>query len=264
MPHVDIASGRLHYVRQGSGEPLLLIQGLSGHHKMWGEPLLEDLSQDFDVVAFNHRGIGESYYVSEPFTVADLAEDAAALIEALGWESAHLFGISMGGAVAQEVALRYPDRVRTLTLGCTWPDTQAGNVFGPGVARIVEGIATRDAELAVRAGFSANLSKDFAVEKNYPLFRDTSLSVKVPAAVVAQQVQATVSHSATDRLATIDKPTLVIHGTDDQLVLSHNGETLAQLIPNAQLELWEGAGHLFFWEQPERTAKLLRAHALGR
>lgn len=264
MPHAETPRGRIHYQRQGAGEPLLLIQGLSGHHRMWGQPLIDDLAQDFDLVAYNHRGIGESFFVSTPFTVADLAEDAAALLEALGWDDAHIFGISMGGAVTQELALRYPDRVRTLTLGCTWPDTHAGNVFGPGVARIVEGIATRDAELAVRAGFSANLSKEFAVEENYPLFRDTSLSVQVPAAVVAHQVQATVSHRATDRLAAIDKPTLVIHGTEDEVVLAHNGETLASLIPDAQLELWDNAGHLFFWEQPERTAKALRAHALGR
>src|SRR5438094_250084 len=110
----------LHHVLGGDGEPLLLIQGMSGTHLSWGEEFLGALQDDFQTVSYDHRGIGLSPATSDPFSIADLAEDAAALLDRLGWESAHVLGISMGGMVAQELALAHPDRIRTLTLGCTY------------------------------------------------------------------------------------------------------------------------------------------------
>src|ERR1700759_409163 len=118
MPHVTIDGRRLFYERSGNdggGEPLLLIQGMSGTHLAWGGPLMEELDADFDVVVFDHRGIGRSDPVSDPFTIADLARDAVGLLDQLGWDDAHVMGISMGGMVAQELALSVPERIRTLT-----------------------------------------------------------------------------------------------------------------------------------------------------
>src|SRR4051794_30472147 len=113
MPTADVATGpTLNYVRRGAGEPVLLIQGMSGNHLSWGEPFLRELERDFDVVAYDHRGVGRSSRVTDPFTIVDLAEDAAALLDTLGWETAHVLGISMGGMVAQELALRHPQRIR--------------------------------------------------------------------------------------------------------------------------------------------------------
>jgi 3-oxoadipate enol-lactonase len=121
MQTAELATGpTVHYVRRGEGEPLLLIQGMGGNHLSWGEPFLEALEGDFDVVAYDHRGVGRSSRVTDPFTIVELADDAAALLDALGWDSAHVVGISMGGMVAQELALRHPERLRTLTLGCTY------------------------------------------------------------------------------------------------------------------------------------------------
>src|SRR6266513_2934017 len=104
MPTTELATGpTIHYVRRGEGEPLLLIQGMSGSHLAWGEPFLTNLERDFDVVAYDHRGVGHSSRVTDPFSITDLADDAAALLDALGWGSAHVVGISMGGMVAQEL-----------------------------------------------------------------------------------------------------------------------------------------------------------------
>src|SRR5258705_9934333 len=121
MAHVHVDGRELFHVRRGTGEPLLLVQGMSGTHLAWGETFLGELERDFDVIAYDHRGVGRSAPVSAPFSTADLAEDAAGLLDALAIEDAHVLGISMGGMVAPELTLRHPARVRTLALGCPHP-----------------------------------------------------------------------------------------------------------------------------------------------
>ena len=250
----------LHHVRRGAGEPLLLIMGMAGHHRMWGEPFVSLLERDFDVIAFDHRGIGTSDRADAPFTIADLADDAARVITVAGWDRAHVFGISLGGMVAQELVLRHPDRVRTLTLGCTYPGL-GGDLTATGAQRAFEAAATGDEELAVRAMYEVNVSARYAADPaNYEVFRREALSVQVPTPVVMMQMQAVLGHDALTRLPRITAPTLVLHGTEDEMLVAANGKQIAELIPNARLELFEGAGHLFWWEEPERTAALLREH----
>lgn len=251
---------RLHRVRRGSGEPLLLIMGMGGHHRAWSERFLSLLDKDFDVVTFDHRGIGESERAHAPFTVADLADDAAEVLDEVGWDRAHVFGVSLGGMVAQELVLRHPDRVRTLTLGCT--TAGAPELVGPGPTRYVEAGMTRDKELAVRTGFEVNVSPAYAADPaNFESFRADALAVRVPMPVVMMQLQAAGQHDTNDRLGSIGVPTLVVHGTADEMLLSDNAERIAGAIPGARLELLDGIGHLFWVEQPERTATLLREHS---
>src|SRR3954470_7573226 len=120
MAKVQVGEHELHYERGGAGEPLLMIQGMSGTHVAWGEPFLAPLRESFDVIAFDNRGIGLSGPIEGPFTILEMAEDTAGLMEELGLESAHVVGISMGGMIAQDLALAHPDRLRSLTLGCTY------------------------------------------------------------------------------------------------------------------------------------------------
>jgi pimeloyl-ACP methyl ester carboxylesterase len=137
MSFVDVHGRRVACVRQGRGEPLLLIQGMGMHHRMWGAEFLDALTRRFEVVVFDHRGIGASDRADSAFTIADLAEDAAGLIHGLGFADAHVFGISMGGMVAQELAVRHPELVRTLSIGASWaggpgtPTTRCGPVSRP-------------------------------------------------------------------------------------------------------------------------------------
>lgn len=252
---------RLSHVRRGSGPPLLLIQGMSGHHAMWGEDFLDQLAADFDVVAYDHRGIGTSERADEPFEVADLADDAAGLIAELGWSGAHVFGISLGGMVAQELVLRHPTLVRTQSIGCSWAGGPSG-LMSETSRRIVAAIATRDAEHALRTGFEANFSAGYAAEPGrFERYAELALAVKVPARVVLMQFDAALRHDTTDRLAQVSAPTLVLHGTEDAGLVPANGERIADLVPGARLELVEGAGHLFWWEQPDLVLRLLREHA---
>ncbi len=252
---------RLFSVRRGSGEPLVLIMGMGGHHRMWHESFLKLLEADFDLLLFDHRGIGTSDRADGPFTTAELAADVVALLDEAGWSSAHVFGISMGGLVAQELALTHPGRVRTLTLGCTFVGKGA-DFSAPGPQRFVEAGSTRDAEVAVRTGFEVNLSAAYRADPvNFELFREESLAVRVPIPVVLLQFQAVLAHDALSRLPELSVPTLVMHGTADDMVAVRNGEQLASAIPGARLEIFEGAGHLFWWEDMDRATALLREHA---
>ena len=120
VPHADIAGRKLLLRAPREREPLLLIQGMSGNHMHWGEPFLSLIEPDFDAISYDHRGIGRRPRCTDPFSIADLADDAVALLDELDVETAHVMGISMGGMTAQELALRHPGRLRTLTLGCTF------------------------------------------------------------------------------------------------------------------------------------------------
>ena len=265
MSHLTVGGRRLFHHRSGAGEPLLLIQGMSGTHLSWGEPFATDLARDFDTVAYDHRGIGRSDRVDEPFTIAELAQDAAGLLDELGWESAHVLGISMGGMVAQELALRHPQRIRTLALGCTY-------CGGPGSAlspqstleRLTAGMLSGDRELAIRTAFEVNVSAAFAAQEGaYDLFRAMAKSLPAPVPVIVLQMQAIAGHDTSARLPSLALPTLVVHGDEDQMLPVQNGRLIASLIPDAELEILAGVGHMFWWEQPVRAAELVRAHALA-
>jgi 3-oxoadipate enol-lactonase len=263
MPDADLGSRRLHYVRRGSGAPLLLIQGMAGHHQIWGEPFLGGLANDFDVVAYDHRGIGDSTDVPGQFTIADLADDAASLLDALGWSDAHVMGISMGGMVAQELVLRHPERVRTLVLGCTYAGGAGSTLAAPGPLRMLQAMNTGDLDLAIRTAYEANLSAGFrADESRYEPFKTASLAVTVRVPAVLRQAQAAFVHDTSTRLAGITVPTLVLHGTADDMIVAGNGSYVADLIPGARLETLDGLGHLFWWEQPDAVAGLVRTHCL--
>src|SRR5437868_8083351 len=120
MPAIPVGEVELDYERSGEGPPLLMIMGMSGTALHWGEPFLQALRPDFEVIVYDHRGVGASSRPEGPLTIAQMAQDAAGLLDALGVESAHVMGISMGGMIAQELALARDELVRTLTLGCTF------------------------------------------------------------------------------------------------------------------------------------------------
>jgi len=265
MATFRVGDNELYYERSGAGEPLLLIMGMSGTHLSWGEPFPEALRGHFEVVIYDHRGMGRSARTEPPFTIADLADDAAALLDELGWESAHVCGISMGGMVAQELVLRHPDRVRTLTLGCTYAGGAGATLTSPDVGmRLFESMQSGDRERALRVGWEVNVSERFASdEEQFAEFRRRALEVPANVPTIMAQMQAIMPHDTSARLNEISVPTLVIHGTEDQMLSSRNGEAIARAIPGARLELLDGVGHLFFWEEPERSAMLVREHALA-
>ena len=265
MAKARVGDFELFYERGGSGEPLLLIMGMSGTHLSWGEPFLETLRRDFDVVIYDHRGIGLSSDAPAGYSIADLADDAAGLLDVIGWESAHVVGISMGGMVAQELVLRHPDRVRTLTLGCTYAGGEGASLSAPEVIQgLTEAMTSGDRERAIRAGWGYNVSPRFAADEDqYTEFRRRALEVPARLPAIMAQMQAIQPHNTSERLGQITAPTLVIHGTEDQMLPASNAEAIGRRIPDARVEIMDGIGHLFFWEEPERSAELVRSHALS-
>jgi 3-oxoadipate enol-lactonase len=268
MPGMAGAEGvELFHQRAGRGEPLLLIQGMSGTHRAWGRPFLGEVERDFDAVVFDNRGIGLSPEVSEPFTIAEMAADALALLDRLGIDRSHVFGISMGGMIAQELALAAPERVRTLAIGCSYCGGPGSKLMDPAdFAALAEAQASGNQDRVFRAMYELNLSPGFREargEEGYREFVAMAGSVPVRRRTIELQVQAILGHDTSDRLPGLDIPSLVIHGTADRVLGYANGPLIDSLLPDSRLETLDGVGHMFWWEGPERAAALLRGHALS-
>jgi pimeloyl-ACP methyl ester carboxylesterase len=265
MPIARAGDIELSYERSGSGPPLLMVMGLSGTYLHWDETFLEDLRSDFEVIVYDHRGVGKSSRVNSSFEIADLAHDAAGLLEYLEIERADVLGFSMGGMVAQELTLARPELVRTLVLASTYcggigsqPARRAT------IERLSAAMATGDRAAALRVGWEINVSPEYMEDDDaYTRFTDIAERRRVAIPVVMEQMRAIAAHDTSARLGSIEAPTLVVHGTADGMVPVDNAEMIAGLIPGSRLELLEGSGHLFFWEEPERAADLVREHALG-
>jgi 3-oxoadipate enol-lactonase len=264
VPSVEVAGNELYYERAGSGDPLLLIQGLTATHLSWGRAFLSGLEESFECIVLDNRGMGKSGPAKTPFSILDLAADTLGLLDALEIESTHVVGFSMGGMIAQEMGIAHPERFRTLTLGaayCGGPDRT--RMSPEDIEMFGAAFASGDRQRIRRALWEVNLSAGFREdESRFAAFEEMATALPATLEVILEQVKAIAGHDTSTRLGRISAPTLLIHGTEDRLLPVANGRQVAPLIPGARLELLEGVGHLFFWEQPERSAELVREHAL--
>jgi pimeloyl-ACP methyl ester carboxylesterase len=263
MPLARVGDVVLSYERSGSGPPLLAIIGMSGSQLSWGEPFLGALRAHFEVITYDHRGVGDSSRMEAPFTIADLARDAAGLLDALELDSVHVLGISMGGMVAQELALAGragSNRVRTLALGCTYCGGPGSLLASPAVGlRLVESLRSGDRDRALRTGWEICISPRFRDDAAlYDAYVARALQRPVARAVIMAQMRAIAAHDTSARLSGLDLPTLIVHGTADDLIPVQNARVIAGHMPAARLELLDDAGHLFFWEEALRSAELVR------
>ena len=263
MPRLSVPGSELHYERRGDAAPLLLIQGMGGNSRHWGEPFLRELKRDFELILYDHRGVGRSGPLPDDASTADLAADALLLLDELEIERAHVLGISMGGMVAQELALSVPARLATLTLGGTSAGgTQSRPTSQDVVSALTAAVLSGDRERVLRTGFELVVSRAYAGSAtNYSMFAAAAREYPATVPLLMSQYKAVVEHDAYGRLRGLDVPTLVIHGSADQMLAAVNADLIASMVPGARLELLEGVGHLFFWEQPERSAQLIREHA---
>jgi 3-oxoadipate enol-lactonase len=238
----------------GRGPPVLLIQGLG--YPRWGwEPIARPLTQTYQVITFDNRGSGDSDAPPGPYDTAMMAADAVAVLDALDVPRAHVLGASLGGMIAQRLALDHPARVDRLVLACTTPGGPAAYPLPAATLALIRQAPSLSPDEAVRR-FTAN-----ALSRPPPGLVDELTARRLarpqdPAAWRAQSA-ASLGHDAFDRLGEIAAPTLVLHGTADRVVDPRNAPLLAGRIPGARLETLDGLGHLFFWEDPGRTVELL-------
>ena len=256
MPTVDRGDARIWWEAQGEGEPLLLIQGLGYPSDMWFR-LLPELAARFRTIRFDNRGVGRTGVPAGPYPVEMMAEDALAVLTAAGEESAHVFGVSMGGFIAQTVALTAPQRVRSLVLGCTATGGPEMVAAEPAALEMVMARATMSPEDA------AEVAIPFVYAKDTPrLVIDEDFAVRManptsPEGYTNQVVGVSTWAGGAAALAALAVPTLVLQGTEDRLVNPQNAEVLGRAIEGARVEMIEGASHVFFSDQPEVSAKLV-------
>jgi len=238
--------------RRGNGAPLLLIHGLG--YARWGwEPVLPELAEQFDVILFDNRGIGESDAPPGPYTVAEMAADAVQVLDEAGVARAHVVGTSLGGMIAQELALAYPERVDRLVLACTTPGGQKAHPMPQVTVALMAEAATLEPAVALRR-FVENALAPATVEAHPEIVEQIMahrLATAQQPAAWAAQASAGATFDAYDRLGPLAAPTLVQHGDEDVVVDPRNADLLVELLPDARLERVPG-GHLFFWEAPEQ------------
>lgn len=242
---------KIAWERHGAGPPLLLIHGLG--YARWGwEPVAEPLARSFDVILFDNRGIGESDAPPGPYTAAELAADAIQVLDEAAVERAHVVGTSLGGMVAQELALRYPERVDRLVLACTTP---GGARAFPMPQATVELMLARASLREFTENALAPDPRPEVVERIL-VHRERTAQ---PFEAWAAQAAAGASFDAHGRLGLLDMPTLVQTGDGDLVVDPRNGDLLVEAIPDARLSVYVGAGHIFMWQEPERFVAELEA-----
>jgi len=249
MPFTDDDGVKIYWKESGAGDPLLLIMGLGYTHDMWfrSEPIL---AQRYRTISFDNRGVGRSDVPPGPYPISTMAADAAAVIDSAGVKRAHVFGISMGGMIAQEFALQYPERVRSLILGCTSHGGPEAVLADAEVVTTLMARGTMSVEDGIRAMvpfiYDASTPRE-RIEEDLEIRRRTFPT----AAGYFAQVQGIFAFEARSRLPQLKVPTLVVHGESDRLVPPENGRRIAKLIEGARLVMLPRASHIFPTDQPE-------------
>jgi 3-oxoadipate enol-lactonase len=253
MPHVVNEGAELYWHSHGDGPAVLLIMGLSFTHEMWFRTL-PSLVNQYRVVLFDNRGMGRSSVSGGPYSIRKMARDAAAVLHAAGVSAAHVIGASMGGMIAQELALAQPDMVRSLILACT----SYSGLFG----------RWPDFSYVPRRPAKTRMERERSVIKL--LYADST-----PAHLIEEDLQIRATCGYTDkgflnqfagilmwnayrRLPSIRARTLVVHGDQDRLIPAENGRKVADRIPGAEFELIPNAGHILTTDQPEICSTTLQ------
>ena len=261
MPFVERQGYRVHYQLTGpaGAPPLLLIMGLGMASDAW-DTLPAKLAGRFRVITLDNRGVGQSSASPRGFRIRDLADDAASVLDAAQAGSAGVFGISMGGMIAQELVLRYPERVRSLVLGATFGSHLRSRKPSPGVARdlLLAGLLSRRRQALSRI----LVSDEFLAASQERFERWLSGLSRARPTAVRRQLVAIAFHEAEAGLHHIRTPTLVLSGDRDRLVPVENSRRLSRIIPRARLVELPGAGHAFPFERPVETIRAVTEHCL--
>jgi 3-oxoadipate enol-lactonase len=259
VPYAKVNGINIYYEVQGEGEPLVLVPGLGSDATRWYRNL-PGLAKEFRVIAFDNRGAGRTDKPDEPYSMTMFADDIAGLLDTLGVEKTHLFGVSMGGMIALNFGILHGDRLISLIPGCTRPggvhsvpDAEGAPALNPALVDRMSA-EERNRNLLPQIWSAAFIRDNPDTVEEY--VKATSRYPVDPAGY-RRQMTAADAHDVYERLAEITVPTLVIHGENDRLIPAANAAIIAERIPGAELVILEGLGHGFYSERPEKVNGIL-------
>ncbi|MES2490254.1 MAG: alpha/beta hydrolase, partial [Pseudomonadota bacterium] len=243
MPYVNSSGVRIHWQEEGSGPPLLLIMGLRYSSRLWYSAI-PALAKKYRVISFDNRGTGKSG-TTWRFHIKDLVNDAIAVMDAAGVQSAHVYGVSMGGGITMELAMRHPARVRSLILGCTTIKTEKSPLWirwMPALFLLPPALLHR----ILRSGDPKSYGSAAPIDRAKV---DIGIVESDPYSGrgVAAQAWAVFRYAADKKeVAKIKSPALILHGDEDTAVDCSAGKAMSKVLPNSRFEVLRGAGHNYF------------------
>jgi pimeloyl-ACP methyl ester carboxylesterase len=261
MPFARNGTVKLHWESFGEGPAVLLIAGQGMTAAGWWATI-PVLSRSFRVIAFDNRDTGRSSRLPWPYTAAHMARDAVAVLDDAGEQRAHVYGISLGSLVAQEVALRHPDRVQALVLGASSAGGYAA--YKPPPTSFAQTFLVRAGAMGPEEAAWAAVPYTYAEKTRRchgeRIAADIAHRVSSPPTPLAylHQAAAVAAHDAYERLGRLAAPTLVVHGEQDVFIPPANALVLAEKVPGAQLRLWPDAGHMYNVDEPEADREIAR------
>lgn len=259
--HMSGPAEPIHHHDGGAGPGIVFLNGWTASGLVWPERVVTALEREHRVIRIDNRGSGWSRHAPRPYTIGDLAGDARMVIDDLGLEQPTVVGLSMGGMIAQELALRWPDRVGRLVLLATRPPSPEDTLAPPRVSAALLSTPPPGVSLRrfLRQGWATVTAPGFAQE-HPDLIDEMAASIArrpTPRFAVLDQARAIAAWSGASRLRRLTVPTTVVHGTEDPLIPVRNGMRLAQLIPGAHYVELPGVGHLLAFEAPDAVTQLL-------
>jgi len=248
MPKANVNGININYKVQGQGEPLIMISGLNSDHSSW-KSQTGLFKKYFRTITFDNRGVGKSDKPAGPYTIKMMTDDTIGLMDHLNIEKAHVLGVSMGGMIAQELAINHPERVDKLVLGCTFARRDGTSGFSSEMNKALEAYERSSRDEASLRRF-ASVSMPLAINKwSYRVFILPLMKIAIrfykKTTGPAEQLEAVSAHDTADRLGMIKASTLVITGTEDRCINPASSEVIASLVPNAKLAKVLGGGHNF-------------------
>ena len=268
MPKARVNGISINYSVEGRGEPLFLIMGFSGSKMAWFFQR-RTFRKHFQVVTFDNRGVGQSDKPTGPYSMQMFADDTVGLMDHLGIDRAHILGVSMGGLIAQHIALSHPERVRKLVLGSTYASRQGGGERSAEYMKYIglsedasdEELRQIDPEKIMGAVVSLASNNRLLGIVAKPLLRIIAWRLATEGA--REQFEAIQGHDTLEQLPTILAPTLVIVGAQDRLVNPTASDVLADAIPGARLVKIKGGSHAFFMSKRGRFNKVVLDFLIG-
>jgi pimeloyl-ACP methyl ester carboxylesterase len=257
MPSVSVGDISMYYVEAGAGEPVLLIMGFGGDHLAWALQM-PAFAERHRVIAYDNRGVGQSSTPDIPYTTAMMANDAAGLLDALGIDAAHVVGVSMGGMIAQELALHHPARVRSLQLHCTYARRDNYMTALSDAWRTVRATLGREEWLRMVALWLFAPATYNERPELVEMVIQNGVANAHPQSLTGflRQGDAVRTHDALERLGEIRCPTLITVADDDILVPPRFARAIAARMPHAEFRTVPDAGHGYMWERPAEFNRL--------